>query len=92
MPRSERPKIGASVLARKVRKKLGEILVGDGVVEESAIVTCEAEARESGKRLGEVLVEKGFATEIQVGSGLARQAGMDFVDLGTAGGGGTLST
>ncbi|MCP4797101.1 MAG: hypothetical protein GY885_13185, partial [Phycisphaeraceae bacterium] len=75
-------------MARKVRKKLGEILVGDGVVEESAIVTCEAEARESGKRLGEVLVEKGFATEIQVGSGLARQAGMDFVDLGTAEGSG----
>jgi len=90
VPRSERPKIGASVLARKVRKKLGEILVGDGVVEESAIVTCEAEARESGKRLGEVLVEKGFATEIQVGSGLARQAGMDFVDLGTAEGSGQV--
>ena len=88
--RSERPKIGASVLARKVRKKLGEILVGDGVVEESVIVTCETEARESGKRLGEVLVEKGFATEIQVGSGLARQAGMDFVDLGTAEGSGQV--
>ena len=77
-------------MARKVRKKLGEILVGDGVVDESAVTTCEAEARESGKRLGEVLVDKGFATEIQVGSGLARQAGMDFVDLGTAEGSGQV--
>jgi type IV pilus assembly protein PilB len=71
-------------VARKVRKKLGEILVGEGVIGEDVITASEAEARESGKRLGEVLVEQGHATEVQVGSALARQAGMDFVDLATA--------
>ncbi len=71
-------------MARKVRKKLGEILIGDGVLGEDVIVASEASAQASGKRLGEVLVEDGHATEVQVASALARQAGMDFVDLGTA--------
>ncbi len=71
-------------MARKVRKKLGEILIGDGILGEDVIVASEASAQASGKRLGEVLVEDGHATEVQVASALARQAGMDFVDLGTA--------
>ena len=71
-------------MARKVRKKLGEILVSDGILSEDVITASEAEAQASGKRLGEVLVEGGHASEVQVASALARQAGMEFVDLGTA--------
>jgi type IV pilus assembly protein PilB len=71
-------------VARKVRKKLGEILVSDGILSEDVITASEAEAQASGKRLGEVLVEGGHASEVQVASALARQAGMEFVDLGTA--------
>ena len=71
-------------MARKVRKKLGEILVSDGILSEDVITASEAEAQASGKRLGEVLVEGGHASEVQIASALARQAGMEFVDLGTA--------
>jgi type IV pilus assembly protein PilB len=71
-------------VARKVRKKLGEILVSDGILSEDVITASEAEAQASGKRLGEVLVEGGHASEVQIASALARQAGMEFVDLGTA--------
>ena len=44
-------------MARKVRKKLGEILIEQGSVTEDAISKAESVASESGKRLGEALVD-----------------------------------
>ena len=73
-------------MARKVRKKLGEIIVEQGLVTDDVVVAAESEARESGKKLGEVLVDKGHATDVQVAQALATQQGFDFVDLNTAAG------
>ncbi len=73
-------------MARKVRKKLGEILIEQGAVTDDAITEASAAAAESGKRLGEALVDGGFATEVQIGEALATQQGCEFVDINSADG------
>jgi type IV pilus assembly protein PilB len=67
------------------RKKLGEILVGWGVVTADQVGQAATLAKSSGKRLGEVMVEQGYASEGQVAKALANQFGMEYVDLGASG-------
>ena len=71
-------------MARKVRKKLGEILVEEGVVTEEVLAECEQLAAEKGRKLGEILVDEGKATEVAVTRALSIQQGFDFVDLDSA--------
>ncbi len=67
------------------RKKLGEIMVGWGVVTADQVAQAAQLAKSSGKRLGEVMVEQGFASEGQVAKALANQFGMEYVDLSASG-------
>jgi type IV pilus assembly protein PilB len=67
------------------RKKLGEILVGWGVITSDQAEKAATLAKGSGKRLGDALVEAGFAKEDQVAKALANQFGMEFVDLAANG-------
>ena len=70
-------------MARKPRKKLGEILVEAGVVTQDQVEHAHETASATGKKLGEVLIEDGTASETQVASSLASQYGIEYVDLGT---------
>ena len=63
------------------RKKLGDILVGWGVISAAQSEQATNVAKGSGKRLGDVLVELSFAKEEQVAKALANQFGMEYVDL-----------
>ncbi len=67
------------------RKKLGKILAEWGVVSEDQADRAAKEGKASGKRIGEVLVESGACTEEHVAKALAKQFGLEFVDLGAAG-------
>jgi type IV pilus assembly protein PilB len=67
------------------RRKLGEILVGWGVITAAQAEQASQMAKGSGKRLGDTLVEAGFAKEDQVAKALANQFGMEFVDLAAQG-------
>ncbi len=67
------------------RKKLGEILVGWGVITPQQAEQAVQLAKGSGKRLGEAIVEAGFAKQEQVAKALANQFGMEFVDLSAPG-------
>ena len=62
------------------RKKLGEILVGWGMLTQEQADKATAAAK-GGKRFGDVVVEMGFAKEDQVAKGLANQFGMEYFDL-----------
>jgi type IV pilus assembly protein PilB len=73
-----------TIMARS-RKKLGEILVGWGVITAEQADKAAQMAKGSGKRLGEVVVEAGFAKEEQVAKALANQFGMEYVDLSQGG-------
>lgn len=57
-------------------KKLGEILVEDGVLSENALVQALERSREEpAKKIGETLIEEGKATPKQVSQALRKQAG-----------------
>jgi type IV pilus assembly protein PilB len=66
------------------RKKLGEILIGWGVLTADQADKATAAAK-GGKRFGDAVVELGFAKEDQVAKALAHQFGMEYVDLSAAG-------
>ena len=69
-------------MARKPRKKLGEILVESGVASQDQVDHAYDTASATGKKLGEVLIEEGAVSEDQVASSLASQYGIEYVDLG----------
>jgi len=63
------------------RKKLGQILVKWGVVNEQQVDEALKVAQGAGKRVGEVLVEMEYATEDDVAKALASQYGLEYIDL-----------
>ena len=65
----------------KKRKRLGEILVGRGVVTEASVEEALEHAQEEGLRIGEALVALGSADEEDVTKALATQYDMEYVDL-----------
>ncbi|GJM18480.1 MAG: type IV fimbrial assembly protein PilB [Phycisphaeraceae bacterium] len=67
------------------RKKLGQILVGWGVINAAQADKGAKHAKKSGKRTGEALIELEFASEKDVAKALADQFGMQFVDLAADG-------
>ncbi len=74
------------------RRKLGEILVGWGVMTAAQAEQASQMAKGAGKRLGDTIVEAGFAKEDVVAKALANQFGMEFVDLAANGVGKQIDT
>ena len=68
-------------MARKIRRKLGEILVQWGVLSPAAVNEALQHAQQQGVRLGEALVELGLADEEDVTKALASQFNMEYIDL-----------
>lgn len=62
-------------------QRLGEMLVGEGIVQADQLDRVLAAQRRSGARLGELLVAMGLATEAQVTECLARQYRLPLVTL-----------
>jgi len=67
------------------RKKIGEILVGWGVLTVEQADTAAKTAKATGKKMGDAIIEGGFASEEQVTKALANQFGMEYVDLASNG-------
>jgi len=63
------------------RKKLGEILVGAGLVSAEQLETALGMQKGAGKRIGEMLIDNGFAKEEDVAKALAKQFGLKYVDV-----------
>ncbi|MGA1266955.1 MAG: GspE/PulE family protein, partial [Phycisphaerales bacterium] len=68
-------------MARKIRSKLGEVLIASRTVSQEQVNEALQAARGSGKRLGEVLIEMGACTEVDVARALGEQFGMPFLNL-----------
>jgi type IV pilus assembly protein PilB len=68
-------------VARKVRQKIGELLVGWGTVPQAKVDEAIAAARGRGMRLGEALVEAGACKDEDIAKALATQFGVDFINL-----------
>ncbi len=65
----------------RTKKKLGEILLGWGIVDEKAIAQALEYGMQNGKRIGEALVELELCDEEPVIKALASQLGLEFIDL-----------
>ena len=66
-----------------VGRLLGECLVVGGVISHDQLERALREAKAAGELLGQTLIRLGWATSDQILSALARQAGIDLVDLDT---------
>lgn len=65
----------------KKRKKIGEILVGWGVIDAAALADALKYGMEHNKRIGEALIELELCTEDDVAKALAAQFGLEYIDL-----------
>ncbi|MHC5110308.1 MAG: GspE/PulE family protein [Planctomycetota bacterium] len=63
------------------RKKLGEILVGWGVISEDGVSEALKYGMEHGKRVGDAIVELELCSEDDVAKALATQFGLEYIDL-----------
>ena len=68
----------------KKRRHLGEILYKAGLVEKKALLDAIRTSRTNNKRLGAVLLESGLLDEETLTRALAKQFGLEYVNLGPA--------
>ncbi len=71
-------------MARKVRLKLGEVLVQWRVVTEAQVQAALTASRASGTRIGEALIEAKACNDEDVAKALAHQFGQEFLNLDRA--------
>ena len=72
------------VVPAPISLRLGDLLVGRGLVSEEQVSEALAHQATSGQRLGRILVELGFLRERVLTNVLAEQLGMAVVDLSRA--------
>jgi type IV pilus assembly protein PilB len=70
-----------ALVARKVRQKIGELLVSWGTVPQAKVDEAVAAARGRGMRLGEALVDAGACKDEDIAKALAHQFGVAFFNL-----------
>ncbi|MFH1856052.1 MAG: ATPase, T2SS/T4P/T4SS family [Candidatus Omnitrophota bacterium] len=70
-------------MADKERKKLGEILLGSGLITSQQLSEALEIQKTTDKRLGNIIIEKGILTGKQIYAALGYQLGIPFVDLKT---------
>lgn len=67
------------------KKRLGELLVGEGVITDEQIEEAlkEQKKNNNGRKLGDVLIDMGYITEEQMLQALQHQLGYEIIDLAT---------
>ncbi len=68
-------------MARKLRRKIGEILIGGGSITKEQLAAALEAASGTTKRVGEILQEQGVCDASVIAKALAEQFGMQFVAL-----------
>lgn len=63
------------------KRRLGDILIGDGSITEEQLYKALALQRETGNKLGTVLVEQGWISEGRLFEALEQHFGIPFVDI-----------
>lgn len=68
----------------KLRKRLGDLLVEEGIVSEEQVQQALNAQRNTGRKLGDTLIELGFISEKQMLSFLSQQLNLPLIDLNRA--------
>ncbi len=66
---------------RKEKKRLGDMLIDEGLITEEQLAKALKSAKETGKRIGETLVESGVTTDADIMTALSRQLGIRTTSL-----------
>ncbi|OLQ88887.1 MSHA biogenesis protein MshE [Vibrio ponticus] len=65
----------------RLRKRLGDLLVEEGIITEQQVELALAEQQGSGRKLGATLIDLGFLTEKQMLTFLSQQLDVPLIDL-----------
>ncbi|WP_036828549.1 GspE/PulE family protein, partial [Photobacterium sanctipauli] len=65
----------------RLRKRLGDLLVEEGIVGQDELERALVQQQSTGRKLGDTLIDMGFLTEQQMLSFLSRQLDIPLVDL-----------
>lgn len=68
-------------MSQQQTKGLGELILEEGLIDQSKLEEAHDDSKRLGKTLGRVLIEKGYITEANLIALLAKQIGLQFVDL-----------
>ncbi|MCG9632030.1 GspE/PulE family protein [Vibrio sp. Isolate30] len=68
----------------RLRKRLGDLLVEEGIITEAQVEQALAAQKSSGRKLGDALIELGFLSEQQMLSFLSQQLDIPLIDLSRA--------
>lgn len=63
------------------KKKLGDILIDAGVIDEQQLTAALNTQKEKGRKLGETLIDLGYTSEVEIANALHRQMNLDFIIL-----------
>jgi type IV pilus assembly protein PilB len=73
--------VGAPTTVQLPWRRLGALLLGEGLLTPDQLREAFEEQARSGDRFGSIVVERGWVTGADVAMALAKQAGLEFVDL-----------
>ena len=68
-------------MGRPEKIRLGEILLQQNLLTEDKLKAALDEQKRSGRKLGRIFIDAGYVTEEQIGSALARQLQVPFINL-----------
>ncbi|CAM4266093.1 GspE/PulE family protein [Vibrio agarivorans] len=68
----------------KLRKRLGDLLVEEGIITEAQVQQALTAQKSTGRKLGAALIELGFLTEQQMLNFLSQQLNLPLIDLSRA--------
>ena len=71
------------MLVRKGKKRIGDILVEEGILTEEQLVEALKAAKAENKKIGEAITDLGFASEQDIAEALSSQLGFEYVNLST---------
>ena len=67
-------------ISKITRKRLGEILVSEGLVTNEQVAEALKEQKKSGMLLGEMMISLGFVTEYDIAAAISAQFGLPYID------------
>jgi hypothetical protein len=67
-------------IAKLIRKKMGELLVDEGLVKDEQVQEALRRQRATGESFGEILVAMGFVSEVDIARTLVKQSGLPYID------------
>ena len=68
----------------KLRKRLGDLLVEEGIITESQVEQALQAQKQTGRKLGDTMIQLGFLTETQMLEFLSQQLNLPLIDLSRA--------